>query len=125
MRFFSGSAERAGIRGLSNLLCLVGWVCLLFFGNPTSAHAQESTEEVKIPDAAWFDIFFRSSDRIAAAAELEPLRKKNLPDAEKEVRIWYGGGMGGYALYRFTGNADHMRGELILSWGAKNVSDDP
>jgi|GEM_PF-2446697 len=100
----------------------------LAFGlmSPQQASAQSTDDEsIEIPDESWFDIFFRSSDRIAAAAQLEPLRYTTLADGEREVRVWHGGGIGGFTLFRFTGSQQHMRGELIFSWGARNVLDRP
>ena len=70
-----------------------------------------------IPDAFWPSVYFQTFDGVVTSASLPPLRTRDLPVQEREVRVWIGGGFGyPQSLYRITEREGGVSGELVLYW---------
>lgn len=77
---------------------------------------------IEVPDAIWTFVFERTFDHVVLSAGLKPLRKKELEKDEKEIRIWFGGGI--FApkfLYRITESDGTVKGELLLYWRVREI----
>jgi hypothetical protein len=71
-----------------------------------------------VPDAHWVSIYYRTIDRVNEAAALLPLHTTELPEGDREVRIWIDHGIGSpHQLYRLIDNGA-VSGELVLHWRA-------
>lgn len=87
---------------------------------------QPATAQPGARDSTWKQTFVRSYDRVARSAGLQPLRNEVLADGRREVRIWFGGGIGHpQDLFRFQISEAGVEGELILHWNAVDRESKP
>jgi len=74
----------------------------------------DSAEWAAAWKSAWQAHYYRTFDSVAVSAGLSRLRTSAMPDGHREVRIWFGGGLGSVQdVYRFVDDRGHVAGELI------------
>lgn len=59
---------------------------------------------------------------MVAAARLEPIRRVRLSAGEREIRMWYRGGLPEHVI-RIRASRDTVRGEVIVFWPVEAVAD--
>jgi len=67
-----------------------------------------------IPDDSWGGIFFETIDRVAATADLPPLRTASPGPDHLEVRLWFGFGLGGMRGFIVRYHAGEWSGRELL-----------
>lgn len=104
-----------------SVLAQVVFVCLLCLSTAATASEAPSWSRGGIPEAGWVGIYFDTFDRVAASANLEPLRFERLPVGHREIRAWIGGGIGyPQSLYRVIDDGGDVSGELVWHWPARD-----
>ena len=74
----------------------------------------DSAEWAAAWKSAWQSYYYRTFDSVVVSAKLSGLRVSALPTGHREVRIWFGGGLGAVQdVYRFVDDRGRVSGELI------------
>jgi hypothetical protein len=72
------------------------------------------------------DPHFPSMDEVAASAGLRPLKETSLPSGTRELRLWFGGGIGWpQDLFRFQMKNGSVTGQWIRYWSVAVDEDAP
>ena len=75
---------------------------------------RDSAQRAATWKSVWQSFYYRTFDSVVISAKLPRLRESALADGHREVRIWFGGGLGSVQdLYRFVDDRGHVSGELI------------
>src|SRR4051812_7729312 len=103
-------------------LIIVTWLST----SVVSFHARVlSAQTPGVPDSAqlaaiWKSVYYPIFDSVVVSARLSRLRSSALPEGQREVRIWVGGGFTApQDLYRFVDDRGQVSGELVRYWGVR------
>ena len=67
--------------------------------------------------AIWKSVYYPIFDSVAVSAGISRLRSSALPEGQREVRIWVGGGFTAPEdVYRFVDDRGRVSGELLRYW---------
>lgn len=94
--------------------------------------AERASHTPAIPDSnpgirsLFRDTHFPSMDEVVASAGLHPLKNTSLPSGHRELRIWFGGGLGWpQDMYRFQIKNGSVKGQWFRYWSVAVDSDGP
>jgi hypothetical protein len=111
-----------------HLLIVVAWLsnsAVTSYARVLSAQTPVVVDSAKWAAAwksAWQSYYYRTFDSVVVSAKLSRLRASALPDGHREVRIWFGGGLGAVQdVYRFVDDRGRVSGELIRYWRVARV----
>jgi hypothetical protein len=78
---------------------------------------RDSAQWAAIRKSVWQTVYYRTFDSVVVSAGLSRLRSSALPEGQREVRIWVGGGFTTPEdLYRFVDDRGQVSGELVQYW---------